>query len=96
MNSGARKICFVTGSRADFGLLVWQMRAIRETSGLTLQLIATGMHLAPEFGYTFNTIRDEGFEVDERPRHWGAARCFVRAPGGHRVELMAAPPPARG
>jgi len=66
MNSGARKICFVTGSRADFGLLVWPMRAIRETSGLTLQLIATGMHLAPEFGYTFNAIRDEGFEVDER------------------------------
>ena len=31
-------------------------------------------------------------EVDERDRHWGAARCFVRAPGGHRVELMAAPP----
>jgi UDP-N-acetylglucosamine 2-epimerase (non-hydrolysing)/GDP/UDP-N,N'-diacetylbacillosamine 2-epimerase (hydrolysing) len=66
MNSGARKICFVTGSRADFGLLIWPMRAIRETSGLTLQLIATGMHLAPEFGYTFNAIRDEGFEVDER------------------------------
>ena len=37
-------------------------------------------------------LREEGFEVDERPRHWGAARCFVRAPGGHRVELMAAPP----
>ena len=35
---------------------------------------------------------DEGYEVNERPRHWGAARCFVRAPGGHRVELMAAPP----
>jgi hypothetical protein len=41
-------------------------------------------------------LRDEGIEVDERPRHWSAARCFVRAPGGHRVELMAAPPPARG
>jgi catechol 2,3-dioxygenase-like lactoylglutathione lyase family enzyme len=40
-------------------------------------------------------LRDEGFEVDERPRHWGAARCFVRAPGGHRVELMAAAPPRR-
>lgn len=66
MTSVARKICFVTGSRADFGLLVWPMRAIRETSGLTLQLVATGMHLAPEFGYTFNAIRDEGFEVDER------------------------------
>jgi len=37
-------------------------------------------------------LRAEGYDVDVRPRHWGAARCFVRAPGGHRVELMAAPP----
>ncbi|WP_375304896.1 UDP-N-acetylglucosamine 2-epimerase [Bradyrhizobium sp. A11] len=66
MNSGARKICFVTGSRADFGLLVWPMRAIRETPGLTLQLVATGMHFAPEFGYTFSAIGHEGFEVDAR------------------------------
>lgn len=66
MSSVARKICFVTGSRADFGLLVWPMREIRETPGLILQLIATGMHLAPEFGYTFNAISDEGFEADER------------------------------
>jgi catechol 2,3-dioxygenase-like lactoylglutathione lyase family enzyme len=33
-----------------------------------------------------------GFGVDPRPRHWGAARAFVRSPGGHRVEIMAAPP----
>ena len=66
MSDGARKICFVTGSRADFGLLVWPMRAIRATPGLTLQLVATGMHFAPEFGYTFNAIRDEEFEVDAR------------------------------
>ncbi len=66
MNSVTRKICFVTGSRADFGLLVWPMRAIRQTPGLALQLVATGMHLAPEFGYTFNAIREEGFEADER------------------------------
>jgi catechol 2,3-dioxygenase-like lactoylglutathione lyase family enzyme len=37
-------------------------------------------------------LADAGYEIDERPRHWGAARCFVRSPGGHRVELMAAPP----
>lgn len=66
MHNTARKICFVTGSRADFGLLVWPMRAIRDTPGLELQLIATGMHLAPEFGSTVNAILDEGFEVDER------------------------------
>jgi UDP-hydrolysing UDP-N-acetyl-D-glucosamine 2-epimerase len=65
MADGARKICFVTGSRADFGLLVWPMRAIQRTAGLKLQLIATGMHLSPEFGYTISHIRDEGFAVDD-------------------------------
>ncbi|WP_441237352.1 UDP-N-acetylglucosamine 2-epimerase [Bradyrhizobium sp. 930_D9_N1_4] len=65
MSEPSRKICFVTGSRADFGLIIWPMRAIRETPGLRLQLIATGMHLSPEFGYTINNIRDEGFDVDE-------------------------------
>jgi UDP-N-acetylglucosamine 2-epimerase (non-hydrolysing)/GDP/UDP-N,N'-diacetylbacillosamine 2-epimerase (hydrolysing) len=65
MNSVPRKICFVTGSRADFGLIIWPMRAVRETPGLELQLIATGMHLSPEFGYTLNNIADEGFTVDE-------------------------------
>src|SRR6266566_6894462 len=64
MTDGFRKICFVTGSRADFGLLIWPMRAVRHTPGLTLQLIATGMHLSPEFGYTITNIRDEGFSVD--------------------------------
>lgn len=65
MSEPSRKICFVTGSRADFGLIIWPMRAIRETPGLRLQLIATGMHLSPEFGYTIDNIHDEGFEVDE-------------------------------
>jgi UDP-hydrolysing UDP-N-acetyl-D-glucosamine 2-epimerase len=65
MTDGIRKICFVTGSRADFGLLIWPMRAIEQTPGLTLQLIATGMHLSPEFGYTIDNIRHEGFNVDD-------------------------------
>jgi len=65
MADSARKICFVTGSRADFGLLVWPMRAIQQTALLKLQLIATGMHLSPEFGYTIDNIRDEGFTVDD-------------------------------
>lgn len=65
MADSARKICFVTGSRADFGLLVWPMRAIQQTARLKLQLIATGMHLSPEFGYTIDNIRDEGFTVDD-------------------------------
>ncbi|MFK4506022.1 UDP-N-acetylglucosamine 2-epimerase [Bradyrhizobium daqingense] len=65
MSEPRRKICFVTGSRADFGLIIWPMRAVRETPCLSLQLIATGMHLSPEFGYTIDNIRAEGFDVDE-------------------------------
>jgi UDP-N-acetylglucosamine 2-epimerase (non-hydrolysing)/GDP/UDP-N,N'-diacetylbacillosamine 2-epimerase (hydrolysing) len=65
MTDTPREICFVTGSRADFGLLIWPMRAIRETAGLKLQLVATGMHLSPEFGYTIDNIRAEGFAVDD-------------------------------
>ena len=37
-------------------------------------------------------LREAGFDPEPRPEHWGAARAFVRAPGGHRVEIMAAPP----
>ena len=40
-----------------------------------------------------DALRGAGFEPDERARHWGAARAFVRDPTGHRVEVMAAPPP---
>jgi UDP-N-acetylglucosamine 2-epimerase (non-hydrolysing)/GDP/UDP-N,N'-diacetylbacillosamine 2-epimerase (hydrolysing) len=65
MNDRLRKICFVTGSRADFGLLVWPMRAIQQTVGHKMQLVATGMHLSPEFGSTIKNVRDEGFVVDE-------------------------------
>ena len=37
-------------------------------------------------------LREAGFDPSPREQHWGAERAFVRAPGGHRVELMAAPP----
>jgi len=39
-------------------------------------------------------LRAAGFAVDPRAEHWGAARAFVRSPAGHRVELMAGPPPS--
>jgi catechol 2,3-dioxygenase-like lactoylglutathione lyase family enzyme len=37
-------------------------------------------------------LRAAGYEPEPRAEHWGAPRCFVAAPGGHRVEVMAAPP----
>ena len=59
-----RKICVVTGTRAEYGLLRWLMEYIRETPGLELQIIATGMHLSPEFGLTYREIENDGFSID--------------------------------
>ena len=61
-----RKICVVTGTRAEYGLLRWLMEYIRETPGLELQIIATGMHLSPEFGLTYREIENDGFSIDRK------------------------------
>jgi len=58
-----RKICVVTGSRADYGLLYWLLRALRGEPQFDLQVVATGMHLAPEFGLTKNDITADGFDL---------------------------------
>ena len=60
-----RKICIFTGSRAEYGLLRWVMQGIQDTPELTLQVVATGMHLSPEFGMTIQEMRADGFEPDE-------------------------------
>jgi GDP/UDP-N,N'-diacetylbacillosamine 2-epimerase (hydrolysing) len=61
-----RKVCVVTGTRAEYGLLRWLMEDIRNTEGLELQIIATGMHLSPEFGLTFREIEQDGFRIDRK------------------------------
>jgi GDP/UDP-N,N'-diacetylbacillosamine 2-epimerase (hydrolysing) len=61
-----RKICVVTGTRAEFGLLRWLMQEIEASDALTLQVIATGMHLSPEFGSTYREIEQAGFKIDAR------------------------------
>lgn len=61
-----RKICVITGTRAEYGLLRWLMQAVSEDSALTLQVIATGMHLSPEFGLTFREIEEDGFCIDRK------------------------------
>ena len=58
------KICVVTGTRAEYGLLRWVMEGINQSLKLELQLIVTGMHLSPEFGMTVKTIEADGFSVD--------------------------------
>ena len=59
-----RKICIVTGTRAEYGLLYWLMKVIESDRDLELQLIVTGMHLSPEFGLTYETIEKE-FKIDK-------------------------------
>lgn len=61
-----RKICVVTGSRAEYGLLAGLMRRIRADKALKLQLIVTGAHLAREFGLTYRTIESDGFRIDAK------------------------------
>ena len=60
------KICVVTGTRAEYGLLRWVMQGIQESELLELQLIVTGMHLSPEFGSTVQEIEADGFHIDHK------------------------------
>ncbi|WP_232199631.1 UDP-N-acetylglucosamine 2-epimerase [Synechococcus sp. RS9916] len=59
-----RKICVVTGTRADYGLLRWVIDGISKSSMLQLQIVATGMHLSHEFGLTFKEIENDGYNID--------------------------------
>ena len=61
-----RKICVVTGSRAEYGLLSGLMHAIKNDPELELQIIATNMHLSPEFGLTYRSIEQDGFTINKK------------------------------
>ena len=60
------KICVITGTRAEYGLLRWVMQGIKDDPELTLQVLATGMHLSPEFGLTYREIEQDGFQLDRK------------------------------
>lgn len=61
-----RKICVVTGTRAEFGLLRWLMQEIQNEPQMELQVLATGMHLSPEFGLTYREIEQAGFLINAK------------------------------
>lgn len=61
-----RKICVITGTRAEYGLLRRVMQGIKDDPMLTLQVIATGMHLSPDFGLTYREIERDGFRIDRK------------------------------
>ncbi len=61
-----KKICVVTGTRAEYGLLKPLIRAIKDYPLFELQLAVTGMHLLPDFGLTYKEIEDDGFTIDQK------------------------------
>lgn len=60
-----KKVCVVTGSRADYGALYWLLREIESDSEFKLQIIATGMHLSQEFGLTYKEI-EKDFKINRK------------------------------
>ncbi|HEY2334840.1 MAG TPA: VOC family protein [Solirubrobacterales bacterium] len=76
-----------------------------ENDGTQIHLMPTDSPTVPprghvavvvaEFDATVAVLREHGFEVERRREHWGAPRAVAISPGGHRIELMAAPPDAR-
>lgn len=61
-----RKICVFTGTRAEYGIMSCLMRMIQVDPDLQLQIIATNMHLSPEFGLTYKEIETDGFHIDKK------------------------------
>lgn len=59
-----KRVCVVTGSRAEYGLLRWVMQGLQDSEHCRLQTVVTGMHLSPEFGSTWQAIVDDGFAID--------------------------------
>ena len=60
-----RKVCIITGTRAEYGLLYWLMKEIQSDKDMQLQLIVTGMHLSSEFGLTYKEI-EKNFKIDKK------------------------------
>jgi len=61
-----KKICIVTGSRAEYGLLYWLIKDLNNSPEFEMQLVVTGMHLSPEFGSTYSEIEKDGFKIDKK------------------------------
>lgn len=60
------KVCVVTGTRAEYGLFYWLLKALDADPFFDLQLVVTGMHLSPEFGSTYQEIERDGFTIHDK------------------------------
>ncbi|HKJ35817.1 MAG TPA: VOC family protein [Solirubrobacterales bacterium] len=64
------------------------------TDGATAPALGHAAFVAPEFERTLGRLEGAGFELEEHRELWGERRVFILGPGGHRVEIFEAPPPA--
>lgn len=61
-----KTICVVTATRAEYGLLKPLIFKLKEDKDINLKVVVTGMHLSPEFGFTYKEIMNDNIEIDER------------------------------
>ena len=61
-----RRVCIITGSRAEYGLLMPLIKEVKKDPSLKLQLLATGMHLSKDFGSTYKEIEKDGFKINKK------------------------------
>ena len=61
-----RKVCFITGTRADYGIMSRLMGMLRDRNEIELQIIVTNMHLSPEYGLTYREIESDGFKISRK------------------------------
>ena len=66
-----RKICVITGSRSEYGLLYLLLKAIQNHNSLKLSLVVTGSHLSLEYGNTYKEIEKDGFKIDAKVKILG-------------------------
>lgn len=66
MDREKKKVCIVTGSRAEYGLLKNLANLFHESESFHLQILVTGMHLSPEFGLTYKEIESDGFQIHKK------------------------------
>jgi len=81
-----KKICVITGSRAEYGILYPLLKRIKEDKGLKLQIAAIGMHLSKRFGSTYREIEKDGFKIDRKiPMPLSDSRVGMAKAVGHGI-----------
>ena len=66
MTEQFRKICVVTGSRAEYGVMYWVLKTLQANEAIELQMVATGTHMSADHGMTHRAIEDDGFRIDKK------------------------------